>query len=277
LHTSSNVFAPSIAAGTTVSIATLHAHAETWPPKLSSGSAVTLPVLSLESHVAGVAISDATTILAPLLETDIIVYEPTVVSFIQLTTGSETTLYVGLDMYKRNDPHPEPILSKLFRISDGSPIEDGVTVRITTPTETKPGEGTLQHLGDGKWIYVPTQAETNHPWFAVEFVHDEAVGKGTLVQVWTTPVDLTDLEIFTASQHAQTRSIVVSDILDNQQIEQGLPMRKVLRALTAVLVGQSSGGGTPMHVYKTPDGSKERVRGNVDSEGNRLRVNLNLD
>lgn len=90
--------------------------------------------------------------------------------------------------YPKNSASPPPIHAVIVDISQDppAPIEAEVEVYVSkdggVPAE---GEGTLTHLGEGEWAYTPTQAETNATTFSVRFLHEDAFGKGPLVQVLT--------------------------------------------------------------------------------------------
>ena len=88
-------------------------------------------------------------------------------------------------MYLKNDTSPKPIYAILVNASDGAPITSGVTAYHIQGTTRTAGAGTLTHIANGRWAYTPTQAETNYDAFAIDFYHDDAVGKGALVEVVT--------------------------------------------------------------------------------------------
>lgn len=88
-------------------------------------------------------------------------------------------------MYLKNDSSPKPIYAILVNASDGAPITSGVTAYHIQGTTRTAGAGTLTHIANGRWAYVPTQAETNYDAFAIDFYHASAVGQGALVEVVT--------------------------------------------------------------------------------------------
>lgn len=88
-------------------------------------------------------------------------------------------------MYLKNDSSPNAIYAILVNASDGAPITSGVTAYHIQGTTRTAGAGTLTHIANGRWAYTPTQAETNYDAFAIDFYHDDAVGKGALVEVVT--------------------------------------------------------------------------------------------
>lgn len=88
-------------------------------------------------------------------------------------------------MYLKNDSSPKPIYAILVNASDGSPITSGVAAYHIQGTTRSAGQGTLTHIANGRWAYVPTQAETNYDAFAIDFYHASAVGQGVLVEIVT--------------------------------------------------------------------------------------------
>jgi hypothetical protein len=71
---------------------------------------------------------------------------------------------------------------------DGSPITTGVSVICTQDNGTfAAGAGTIIHKGNGVWIYLPTQAETNGVHVLFTFFHANAVV--TSVQIYTIGYD----------------------------------------------------------------------------------------
>lgn len=87
-------------------------------------------------------------------------------------------------MYAKNAASPAPIYATVVD-NDGAPITADVVVYHIQGTERVAGAGTPTHVANGKWAYVPTQAETNYDAFAVEFYHTDAVGCGPIVEVAT--------------------------------------------------------------------------------------------
>lgn len=76
--------------------------------------------------------------------------------------------------YLKNDTSPKPLSAHIKAAVDGSPVTEGVSVKVSGVT----GAGTLTHVSDGEWKYTPTQAETNADAFTVRF---EATGALTVL------------------------------------------------------------------------------------------------
>lgn len=90
-------------------------------------------------------------------------------------------------MYLKNAASPPPIYAKVVAASDGSPIAAGVAAYHVQGSTRVPAAGPAAgHLAAGLWVYTPTQQETDHAAFAIEFSHAGAVGGGPVVEVATT-------------------------------------------------------------------------------------------
>lgn len=70
---------------------------------------------------------------------------------------------------------------------------------------------------------------------------------------------------------------VLTDLLDNSNVETGLTVRQALRVIAAALAGKVSGAsGTTVTFRNAAADSKDRIVATVDSDGNRSAVTLDL-
>jgi hypothetical protein len=63
----------------------------------------------------------------------------------------------------------------------------------------------------------------------------------------------------------------VDEILD-EVVEGSITLRQAIRLLLAVLTGKSSGGGTPILIFRDTGDSADRITATVDANGNRTAV-----
>jgi len=89
-------------------------------------------------------------------------------------------------MYPKNASSPRAIYATVVNASNGAPIDSGVVAyHIHGDTRSAVGGTAAAHIANGKWVYTPTQPETNYDAFAIEFYHASAVGDGPIVEVVT--------------------------------------------------------------------------------------------
>ena len=75
----------------------------------------------------------------------------------------------------------------LMMTTAGAPITAGVTMVIVADSGAQAaGVGTLTHTGNGVWLYIPTQAETNYDDPGYLFVNPNGTNH-QLMQVYTIP------------------------------------------------------------------------------------------
>ncbi len=89
----------------------------------------------------------------------------------------------------RTNVASQAVFAQMNSRTDGSPLTSSVSANVTTGAAGSQGAGagTLTHMGNGQWRYVPTQAETNDPVFAVQFTH--ASGVNVTLTALTTAAD----------------------------------------------------------------------------------------
>lgn len=77
------------------------------------------------------------------------------------------------------------VSAHLINKTDGSDVTSGTTtVYVTIDGGTQAtGQGTVTHKGNGEWVYLPTQSETNGDHIIFTFVNSNAISVG--VQVYT--------------------------------------------------------------------------------------------
>lgn len=88
------------------------------------------------------------------------------------------------------------------------------------------------------------------------------------------PTDPADASVI-AADIAALNDISVTDIL-TAIVEGGLDIKESLRLMLAVLVGESTGGGTTSVAFRDTGDTKNRVATTVDSNGNRTAVVLDV-
>jgi hypothetical protein len=88
-------------------------------------------------------------------------------------------------MYPQNTTSPRGLYAKVIKTTDGSGITSGVAAYHVQGTTRAAGGGTLTHIANGLWRYLPTQAEGDYTSFAVEFYHADAIAGGPVVAVVT--------------------------------------------------------------------------------------------
>ena len=77
--------------------------------------------------------------------------------------------------------------------SDGAPITSGVSIAVKVDSSAPgAGGGTLTHIADGYWDYIPTQAETNGDVLAFSFTYATGINQvvGIITREPNVPVDM---------------------------------------------------------------------------------------
>lgn len=67
-----------------------------------------------------------------------------------------------------------------------------------------------------------------------------------------------------------------TDILDNQLID-GIPVRQILGAISAVLLGKVSGQDANLPVFRSVDDTRDAVSATTDVSGNRSSVTIDWE
>lgn len=142
-----------------------------------------------------------------------------------------------------------------FLLTDGTPVTSGVTLKWSKDgAATAASAGTLTHVGEGAWNYVPTQAETNCTVYQATLTATGGVNRS--VGGFT----------ITAST-APTASDIVTAIFAHTILT--VTVEKWFQRIGAVLAGKITGARTATEKFYDPDGTTERVRMAPDSSGNR--------
>lgn len=69
--------------------------------------------------------------------------------------------------------------------------------------------------------------------------------------------------------------VAIAAAVMSAAVEAGYSMKDVLRLMSAVLLGEVSGAGTGLEIFKGIDGATERVASQTDEDGNRIDVAYN--
>lgn len=73
-----------------------------------------------------------------------------------------------------------------------------------------------------------------------------------------------------------TAAQISTDILDQQDIESGYSLREALRIMLTALAGKVSGAGTSTITFRNVTDDKNRIVADVDNDGNRTTVTLDV-